>query len=111
MRAIPFLMLTVVGNGIWQTLVSWESRLSSWGYDPLFCSVQTRIGLDSLAFILRDQTTVIVGPSGVGKSSLINALRNNNRAADAVEGDNWFDPVCLIILPILSLCWFCWLIC
>ncbi|XP_023002660.1 small ribosomal subunit biogenesis GTPase RsgA 1, mitochondrial [Cucurbita maxima] len=76
-----------------ETVVSWKSRLRSWGYDPLFCSVQTRIGLDSLAYILRDQTTVIVGPSGVGKSSLINALRSNNRAADAVEGDNWFDPI------------------
>ena len=95
-------MLTVIWNGILQTVVSWKSRLRSWGYDPLFCSVQTRIGLDSLAYILRDQTTVIVGPSGVGKSSLINALRSNYRAADAVEGDNWFDPVCSIILPILT---------
>ncbi|XP_022132324.1 small ribosomal subunit biogenesis GTPase RsgA 1, mitochondrial isoform X1 [Momordica charantia] len=75
-----------------ETLVSWKSRLRSWGYEPLFCSVQTKTGLDSLAYILRDQTTVIVGPSGVGKSSLINALRNNDRGVDAVEGDNWFDP-------------------
>ena len=42
---------------------------------------------------MRDQTTVIVGPSGVGKSSLINVLRSNHRASDALEGDNWFDPV------------------
>lgn len=88
-----------------QTVVSWKSRLRSWGYDPLFCSVQTGTGLDTLAYILRDQTTVIVGPSGVGKSSLINALRNNNRAADALDTDNWFDPVCLIILPLLTLYW------
>ncbi|KAA0064736.1 putative ribosome biogenesis GTPase RsgA 1 [Cucumis melo var. makuwa] len=76
-----------------ETVVSWKSRLRSWGYDPLFCSVQTGTGLDTLAYILRDQTTVIVGPSGVGKSSLINALRNNNRAADALDTDNWFDPI------------------
>lgn len=75
-----------------QTMVSWKSRLRSWGYDPIFCSVESKHGLDSLAFILRDQTTVIVGPSGVGKSSLINALRNNQRASDAAE-DNWFDTV------------------
>lgn len=76
-----------------ETLIAWKSRLRSWGYEPLFCSVESKHGLDSLAFILRDQTTVIVGPSGVGKSSLINALRNNPRACNATEADNWFDPI------------------
>ncbi|KAJ9169344.1 hypothetical protein P3X46_017548 [Hevea brasiliensis] len=75
------------------TLVAWKRRLRSWGYEPVFCSVESKRGLDSLAFILRDQTTVIVGPSGVGKSSLINVLRNNPRACDAAEVDNWFDPI------------------
>ncbi|PON82837.1 Minichromosome maintenance (MCM2/3/5) family protein [Trema orientale] len=75
-----------------ETMVSWKSRLRSWGYEPIFCSVESKYGLDSLAFILRDQTSVIVGPSGVGKSSLINALRNNQRASDAAE-DNWFDTI------------------
>ncbi|XWS63847.1 hypothetical protein CRYUN_Cryun06bG0136600 [Craigia yunnanensis] len=76
-----------------ETLIAWRNRLRSWGYEPLFCSVETKNGLDSLAFYLRDQTTVIVGPSGVGKSSLINALRSNHRDSDAREGDNWFDPI------------------
>ncbi|KDP26789.1 hypothetical protein JCGZ_17947 [Jatropha curcas] len=76
-----------------ETLIVWKSRLRSWGYEPVFCSVETKHGLDSLAFILRGQTTVIVGPSGVGKSSLINALRNNPRACDATKVDNWFDPI------------------
>lgn len=75
------------------TLVAWKCRLRSWGYEPVLCSVESKRGLDSLAFILRDQTTVIVGPSGVGKSSLINVLRNNPRACDAAEVDNWFDPI------------------
>lgn len=34
---------------------------------------------------------MIVGPSGVGKSSLINALRSN--PSDVAEGENWFEPV------------------
>ncbi|GMJ03690.1 Small ribosomal subunit biogenesis GTPase, embryo defective 1688 [Hibiscus trionum] len=76
-----------------ETLISWKSRLRSWGYEPVFCSVETKNGLDSLAFYLRDQTTVIVGPSGVGKSSLINVLRSNHRSSDSFEGDNLFDPV------------------
>ncbi|KAL4638652.1 hypothetical protein ACJW30_03G124900 [Castanea mollissima] len=76
-----------------ETLVGWKSRLQSWGYEPVFCSVDTKSGLDALAFILKDQTTVIVGPSGVGKSSLINTLRSSHHASDAKEGDNWFDPI------------------
>ncbi|KAK8668100.1 hypothetical protein V6N13_105568 [Hibiscus sabdariffa] len=76
-----------------ETLSAWNKRLRSWGYEPLFCSVETKNGVDSLAFYLRDQTTVIVCPSGVGKSSLINVLRSNHRSSDALEGDNWFDPI------------------
>ncbi|KAG8500132.1 hypothetical protein CXB51_004286 [Gossypium anomalum] len=75
------------------TLFAWKNRLRSWGYEPVFCSVETKNGLDALAFYLRDQTTVIVGPSGVGKSSLINVLRSDHRAPDSLEGDNLFDPV------------------
>lgn len=83
--------------------MAWKCRLRSWGYEPVLCSVESKRGLDSLAFILRDQTTVIVGPSGVGKSSLINVLRNNPRACDAAEVDNWFDPVGLISLLVISI--------
>lgn len=76
-----------------QILVEWKSRLRSWGYEPVLCSVDTKRGLDTLKFILRDKTSVIVGPSGVGKSSLINALRGNRHVPGAAEDDNWFEPV------------------
>ncbi|KAH6774373.1 Minichromosome maintenance family protein [Perilla frutescens var. frutescens] len=71
----------------------WKSRLHNWGYEPVFCSVDARQGLDTLQFILREQTSVIVGPSGVGKSSLINALRGNKSVHGAVEDDNSFEPI------------------
>ncbi|WVZ06689.1 hypothetical protein V8G54_020035 [Vigna mungo] len=74
-----------------EVISSWKARLRSWGYEPVFCSVESGHGLDLLAFKLRDQTTVIVGPSGVGKSSLINALRSN--PSDVAEGENWFEPI------------------
>ena len=54
--------------------------------------MESKYRLDSLAFILRDQTTVILGPRGVGKSGLINALRNN-QCGSATGEDNWFDTV------------------
>uniref|UniRef100_A0A1J3EIC1 Putative ribosome biogenesis GTPase RsgA n=1 Tax=Noccaea caerulescens TaxID=107243 RepID=A0A1J3EIC1_NOCCA len=74
-----------------EELETWKIRLRGWNYEPLFCSVGTKDGLDEIAFILRNQTSVIVGPSGVGKSSLINILRTNS--GGAVEDENWFEPI------------------
>ncbi|WP_414546226.1 small ribosomal subunit biogenesis GTPase RsgA, partial [Nostoc sp. CCY0012] len=51
-----------------------SDRLLAWGYQPLFISVQNGINIDKLAHYLGNKITVIAGPSGVGKSSLINAL-------------------------------------
>lgn len=44
------------------------------GYRTLRSSTCSRAGLDDLIDCLRDKTTVFVGQSGVGKSSLVNAL-------------------------------------
>lgn len=76
-----------------ESMEAWKMRLRKWGYDPVFCSVESKIGLDTLQFILREQTSVIVGPSGVGKSSLINALRSHQFVLGAPEEDNWFDSI------------------
>jgi len=51
------------------------------GYPVISVSKQTGQGLDELQQFLAQQTAVFVGQSGVGKSSLINALR-------AVDKDN-----------------------
>ena len=44
------------------------------GYTVLETSVTDRRGLDALREAIKNQTCVLVGPSGVGKSSLLNAL-------------------------------------
>ena len=44
------------------------------GYTVVECSATDRSGLDALDEVLDAQTAIIVGQSGVGKSSLINAL-------------------------------------
>lgn len=44
------------------------------GYRVLQASTQTMDGLSALKTVLKDRTSVFVGQSGVGKSSLINAL-------------------------------------
>ncbi|XP_068664493.1 small ribosomal subunit biogenesis GTPase RsgA 1, mitochondrial [Aristolochia californica] len=66
-----------------ETLIAWEARLRAWGYEPLFCSVNSNYGLANLTGSFKGQTTVIVGPSGVGKSSLINVLRNGNIGSES----------------------------
>lgn len=76
-----------------EVMLGWRSRIRSWGYEPILCSVVMRRGLDTLAFTLIDRTTVIVGPSGVGKSSLINSLRNKEDPYAIMEEDNFFDPM------------------
>lgn len=52
----------------------WRDRLESWGYPSLSLSVQTGRGLEELSQQLKDKTTVLAGPSGVGKSSILNYL-------------------------------------
>jgi ribosome biogenesis GTPase / thiamine phosphate phosphatase len=44
------------------------------GYPVHYTSVKARIGLEELRDALRGRTSVLTGPSGVGKSSLMNAL-------------------------------------
>jgi len=74
-----------------EELQHWFERLQGWGYQPLLISVRQELeyflesrndaqpftqGKTDSALLqqLRDKITVISGPSGVGKSSLINRL-------------------------------------
>ncbi|GER87988.1 putative ribosome biogenesis GTPase RsgA [Dictyobacter vulcani] len=44
------------------------------GYRVIFTSTQTEQGIDELRDLLKEHTTLFTGPSGVGKSSLVNAI-------------------------------------
>ena len=48
------------------------------GYPGIACSAKSDDKLDPLAEILKDQTAIIVGQSGVGKSTLINRLSEDS---------------------------------
>lgn len=60
-----------------EELSEWSDRFSSWGYEPLFLSVHTALGLEELKESLKNKITVLAGPSGVGKSSILNYLIPN----------------------------------
>jgi ribosome biogenesis GTPase / thiamine phosphate phosphatase len=51
-----------------------SDRLKTWGYEPIFISVYKSLNIQTLGDYLKEKITVIAGPSGVGKSSLINQL-------------------------------------
>ncbi len=48
------------------------------GYPLMFISAKDTVGIEKVNEIIEGKTTVVAGPSGVGKSSLINLLCQNN---------------------------------
>jgi ribosome biogenesis GTPase len=56
------------------------------GYDILMTSVRSEIGLEELRTRLQGKISVLTGPSGVGKTSLLNAIQPNlGRAVKSVS--------------------------
>lgn len=47
------------------------------GYKVIFASAKNGYGIDEVKDVLRGKTTSLAGPSGVGKSSVINAVTSN----------------------------------
>ncbi len=48
------------------------------GYKVIFCSAKKGEGIDDIKEILKGKTTTVAGPSGVGKSSIVNILTEGN---------------------------------
>lgn len=57
------------------------------GYDTICCSAKTGENIDKLRTALGKDTAIMVGQSGVGKSSLINSLMNTDTLRTAAISD------------------------
>jgi ribosome biogenesis GTPase len=57
-----------------EALAFWRGLYEGLGYPVLFTSAETGEGVAAFAEALRGKTSVVAGPSGVGKSSLLNAV-------------------------------------
>ncbi|NWF69628.1 MAG: ribosome small subunit-dependent GTPase A [Chloroflexi bacterium] len=60
------------------------------GYTLLYTSARSGRGVDELRALLKDQLSVFTGPSGVGKTSLLNAIEPGlGRAVKSVSQNNF----------------------
>ncbi len=79
----PLLLINKMDLLTEQELTDLKQRLSGYsdiGYRVIFASTKKRSGLDDLLSVIRGKNTIFSGESGVGKSSLINALLPNINA-------------------------------
>ena len=60
-----------------ETGIDYEQMYRNCGYETLCVSAKEGKGVDELRRILSGKTTTVAGPSGVGKSSLINCLQSD----------------------------------
>ncbi len=87
----PLIVLNKVDSFMAERDTEIEAMLAIYtriGYPVLRVSCKKELGIDELKAFLADQTVVFVGQSGVGKSSLVNALGGDGAEyTDAVVGD------------------------
>lgn len=73
----PIIVLNKIDLADAKTLPVLRARMRIYeqlGYDVIYTSARQEHGLDELLDTLKDHASILVGQSGVGKSSLINAL-------------------------------------
>lgn len=58
----------------WKGLEELRNTLDKIGYSSLVCSNKTGEGIDQVTKAMRGQLNVVTGPSGVGKSTLLNQI-------------------------------------
>jgi ribosome biogenesis GTPase len=73
-KVYPIICLNKVDLPHDQQVEEEASLYSSLGYTVNWTSSKTGEGIEALRSLLKERTTLLTGPSGVGKSSLVNAI-------------------------------------
>lgn len=69
-----------------EELISTFETYENLGYQVVYTSIESSDSIELLINVLKDKFSVIVGPSGVGKSSLLNAIQPNLKLRTAEVG-------------------------
>lgn len=74
------------------------------GYPVIRCSAETGAGLDALLGLIGEDCAIVVGQSGVGKSSIINKITDNSRlrvaSVSEKTGEGRHTTVNSVMLPL-----------
>lgn len=65
--------------GTEEDLAYWRKIYEHTGYPMLFCAALEEDGMDRIRRLLEGRTTVVAGPSGVGKSTITNLMQSEIR--------------------------------
>lgn len=72
----PYILLNKIDEGQPETYDYIVERYTKVGYEVICLSAKKAIHTERLMPLLKDKTTVFAGPSGVGKSTLLNTIAN-----------------------------------
>ena len=70
-----------------EAIAFWRELYEGLGYPVLLTSAETGAGVEAFAAALADRVSVVSGPSGVGKSSLLNAIDPDLDLATSAIGE------------------------
>lgn len=70
-----------------EEIIKYRNIYVNAGYHVMFTSIKDNVGIDDIRRVIEGKTTAFAGPSGVGKSSLLNALipEANSRTGEISE--------------------------
>lgn len=74
---VPYILLNKIDEGNEDEYVEIVKRYTKIGYEVICLSAKMKINTELLMPKLKNKTTVFAGPSGVGKSTLINTIEKN----------------------------------